>query len=113
MLRLFTTKSLAANFQQLLAAVAPRRHTDLSRSLDDNRDGQVHIVGVHQAHSYSSVAGKRSVHSIVSQHLQTHHAMRMNELKSELHLYRYHERILCRSHCLSSHYLTYMHILLA
>lgn len=42
----------------------------LAGCLDDDRNGKVHIVGVHKADSHTSVASKRSMHSIVSQHLQ-------------------------------------------
>jgi hypothetical protein len=40
-----------------------------ARSLNDDRDGQVHIVGVDKAHSYSRVAGKCRMNSIVCQNL--------------------------------------------
>jgi hypothetical protein len=41
-----------------------------SRSLNDDGDGQVHVVGVDKAHGHPRVAGKRRMHSIVCQNLR-------------------------------------------
>ena len=47
-----------------------RLETNLSGCLDDNRDGQVDVVRVDQAHRAPSVAGKGGMNCIMRQHLR-------------------------------------------